>query len=85
MTLFEYDSRFLQKYETIFVHYDYKQPLSVPDHLCGTFDLIIADPPFISEECLVKIAQTIRKLCKSETTKVIVCTGSVEEELVLYF
>lgn len=67
----------------MFVHYDYKSPLNVPEELKNSFDFIIADPPFISEECLVKIAQTIRLLSKN-TSKLIICTGSVVQELVFF-
>lgn len=84
ITLFEYDLRFKTKYLSMFVHYDYKYPLNVPEELKGSFDIIIADPPFISEECLVKIAQTIRLLSKT-TTKLIICSGSVLNEFVKFF
>ena len=70
--LLEYDQRF-SVYENKFVYYDYKRPLDLPDELkCHSFDVVIADPPFLSEECLEKFTQTINFLRKD---KVLLCTG----------
>ncbi|KAL3115918.1 hypothetical protein niasHT_007218 [Heterodera trifolii] len=80
LSLFEYDRRFEQKFPQFFVNYDYRKPLDVPSNLHCNFDLLIADPPFLSDECFIKIAQTIRLLSKKET-KLIVNTGAVMEGL----
>lgn len=70
--LFEYDRRFAI-YQEDFIFYDYNQPQSVVStDMQNYFDLIIADPPFLSEECLEKIAATVRGLSKD---KIILCTG----------
>ncbi|KAL5009635.1 hypothetical protein ScPMuIL_011940 [Solemya velum] len=74
---FEYDERF-GVYGSDFVFYDYKEPLKLPQEMKQSFDVVIADPPFLSEECLLKTAQTIRFLAKD---KVVLCTGAVMEEL----
>jgi hypothetical protein len=37
-------------------------------------DLVIADPPFLSEECLSKAAETMRLL--SRAGKLVLCTGA---------
>jgi len=71
--IFEYDERF-KIYGDDFEFYDYKQPLVLREQLKNSFDLIIADPPFLSEECQVKTGMTIRKLGK-EDHKLIMCTG----------
>lgn len=72
MVLLEYDTRF-QVYGENFVHYDYRQPQQLATTLEeGSFDLVVADPPFLSEDCLSKMAQTIKYLTKD---KVILCTG----------
>ena len=47
--LFEYDERF-NIYGSDYVFYDYKQPLEMSEHFTKYFDLIIADPPFLSDE-----------------------------------
>lgn len=69
--ILEYDKRFA-KYGDDFLFYDYNEPAHIPNALHGTFDLVVADPPFLSEECLTKTAITIRLLAKE---KVLLCTG----------
>ncbi len=70
--LLEYDRRF-EIYGQDFVYYDYRHPLDLPKSLSkGYFDLVVADPPFLSEECLSKISQTVKFLTRH---KVILCTG----------
>ena len=70
--IFEYDRRFAVFGED-FIFYDYKKPLdleaAITEH---SFDLVFADPPFLSEECLTKTAKTIKYLAKE---KIILCTG----------
>lgn len=72
VTLLEYDQRFDVHGED-FIFYDYRHPLDLPDSLIkGSFDLVAADPPFLSEECLTKTSLTIRHLTKN---KILLCTG----------
>ena len=71
--LFEYDSRF-EIYGNDFIFYDYKKPLEFNESLEHYFDLIIADPPFLSGECHIKTGMTIKKIGK-ENLKLIICTG----------
>nr|CAG4649541.1 EOG090X0ABW [Scapholeberis mucronata] len=75
--LFEYDTRF-SVYGDDFVFYDYRSPLEVPKELGSSFSVVIADPPFLSEECLTKTSITMRYLSKGP---LILCTGSIMEEL----
>ncbi|XP_059468475.1 EEF1A lysine methyltransferase 1 [Neocloeon triangulifer] len=77
VTLFEYDERFAA-YETDFCFYDYRNPLKVPSEMTSSFDIVVADPPFLSEECLTKTAVTIRYLAKD---KILLCTGAVMSDL----
>ena len=73
VTLLEYDRRF-EIYGDDFVFYDYNKPLELPEALQKeSFDMVIADPPFLSEECLRKTAQTIKLLAKG---KILLCTGT---------
>ena len=70
--IFEYDRRFAVFGED-FIFYDYKKPLDLPASITEhSFDLVFADPPFLSEECLTKTAETIKYLAKE---KIILCTG----------
>ncbi|XP_006793674.1 EEF1A lysine methyltransferase 1 [Neolamprologus brichardi] len=70
----EYDRRFAS-YGEDFVFYDYNEPLSLPDSVSPhSFDIVLADPPYLSEECLSKVTQTIKYLSKG---KVLLCTGAI--------
>lgn len=75
--LLEYDRRF--ECHDDFVFYDYKEPLKLPDNLQSrSCDIVIIDPPFLSEECLTKAATTAKHLAKD---KIILCTGAVMEDV----
>lgn len=68
----EYDRRFAS-YGDDFIFYDYNEPLSLPASVAPqSFDIVLADPPYLSEECLSKVAKTIKYLSKG---KVLLCTG----------
>ncbi|KAG0368499.1 putative N6-adenine methyltransferase-domain-containing protein [Gamsiella multidivaricata] len=75
--LFEYDTRF-DVYGRQFIHYDYSKPLEfrLSEELKGSIDMIVVDPPFLSEECLTKTLETVRLLLK-KGGKVVLCTGAV--------
>ncbi|KAI9666396.1 MAG: hypothetical protein M1821_004332 [Bathelium mastoideum] len=83
--LFEYDERFAV-FKQDYVHYDFQKPLELQGELNGTFDRLICDPPFLSEDCQTKAALTVKWLSRSwtphiegdekqERPKIIVCTG----------
>ncbi|VDK52964.1 unnamed protein product [Cylicostephanus goldi] len=78
--LLEYDHRFEKKFPLEYVPYDYRHPLAIPEELKGVFDVIIADPPFLADECLVKTAQTVRLLARPNA-KIILCTGAIMEKM----
>jgi hypothetical protein len=50
--LLEIDERFNVFKE--FVHYDFEKALQLPPELKGSFDRIIVDPPFLSDDCQTK-------------------------------
>ncbi|XP_033322542.2 EEF1A lysine methyltransferase 1 isoform X2 [Megalopta genalis] len=78
VTLFEYDERF-KIFGSDYVPYNYKFPLDLTRNMAGYYDLVIADPPFLSDECLTKTALTIKFLAKKN---IVLCTGAVMAELV---
>lgn len=49
------------------------------DYFASQFDLIIIDPPFLSEECLSKTATIAKKLSKP-SAKLILCSGKTVQE-----
>jgi hypothetical protein len=80
--LFEFDHRFANRYSNQFIDYDYRQPLDISTDWHNYFDVIIADPPFIADECIVKMAQTIRLISKSrDSTRIIICTGIIMQPM----
>lgn len=82
--LFEYDNRFerLVLSPDLFIPYDYNHPLKLPKELRGKVDRVLADPPFLSDECLTRTAMTVRTLLKKGEGRTMVCTGGKMEELV---
>ncbi|XP_017714695.1 PREDICTED: protein-lysine N-methyltransferase N6AMT2 [Rhinopithecus bieti] len=75
--IFEYDKRFAV-YGEEFIFYDYNNPLDLPERIAAhSFDIVIADPPYLSEECLRKTTETIKYLTRG---KILLCTGAIMEE-----
>ena len=69
--ILEYDSRF-EKFGEDFVFYDYNKPLEIHKNMKNYYDIVVADPPFLSEECLTKTAITVKFMAKD---KILLCTG----------
>lgn len=84
LTLFEFDTRFASVHPQEFIHFDYNRPNDIPTDKHEKFDLIIADPPFLAAECLIKTAHAMRIMGKKEV-KMILCTGAVMEDMVCFF
>lgn len=81
--LLEFDKRFA-KFGEQFVYYDYNEPFTVKRKFQqNSFDLVVADLPFLAPECLKKISETIKYLAKD---KILLCTGLVmENDVKKYF
>ncbi|KAJ3293163.1 EEF1A lysine methyltransferase 1 [Borealophlyctis nickersoniae] len=80
IVVLEFDRRF-SVFSTDYVFYDFNTPTDLDERSCSRplhhkFDFIIADPPFLSDECWSKTAETVRWLGK-EGTKILVCTGQI--------
>lgn len=80
--LFEYDTRFEVLAGPKFVKYDYNHPTQIPAELKGSFDRLIIDPPFLSDECEIKAATSARWLGKPDA-RFIVCSGAKMRDLLL--
>ncbi|KAM9971643.1 hypothetical protein ACTFIW_011626 [Dictyostelium discoideum] len=75
--LFEYDKRF-DVYGEKFHFYDYNNPEDgISEQLKGNVDYICLDPPFLSEECIEKVAKTIT-LLRKPTTRLLLLTGRIQ-------
>lgn len=77
--VFEIDERFAL-YGDEYARYDYTQPHEVAVHWRGAFDAILIDPPFLSEECLARVAETVALLKREPDVPVILCSGAVMAE-----
>uniref|UniRef100_A0A7G3B2K8 Protein-lysine N-methyltransferase n=1 Tax=Lutzomyia longipalpis TaxID=7200 RepID=A0A7G3B2K8_LUTLO len=75
--LFEYDERFLRKGKNC-IFYDYTKGKDTENlrKFHEFFDLVIADPPFLSEECIARTSEILRHVAKS-SGKIILCSGTV--------
>lgn len=85
MKIFEFDKRF-ESFGEDFQFYDYNEALE-ENHLiayASKFDLVIADPPFLSEECLEKTSLIVKRLIKDEGL-IVLNTGSIQKEFAKKF
>ncbi|XP_049531925.1 protein-lysine N-methyltransferase CG9154 [Anopheles darlingi] len=75
--LFEFDERF-SCHGHHFHQYDYNRAdeMNYLDEFRESFDLIIADPPFLSEECIEKMGIMMKKIAKPNC-KLLLCSGAV--------
>ncbi|ONM50858.1 nucleic acid binding [Zea mays] len=73
--LLEYDERFGQ-YGGDFTFYDYNRPEELPAAMKHAYRVIIADPPYMSKECLEKVAKTVSFLARPEGSFLLLLTGN---------
>ncbi|KAK7208166.1 putative N6-adenine methyltransferase-domain-containing protein [Myxozyma melibiosi] len=91
--VFEHDTRFAVFGPKQFVHYDFNAPMRIPAAVKERFDSVLVDPPFLSEECQVKTAITVRLLLRKPSEedaakgrsrpRVAVCTGQKVADVIL--
>ncbi|RWR85435.1 DNA methylase [Cinnamomum micranthum f. kanehirae] len=77
--LLEYDKRF-EQYGSNFTFYDYNYPEELPSELKHAYQVVVADPPYLSKECLEKVAQTIDFLARPRESYLLLLTGEVQKE-----
>jgi hypothetical protein len=76
--VFEVDQRFAV-YGESFVPYDLYKPLNIPASLCGTFDFVLVDPPYLNPDCLQHLKQTVDILVKKPYTQSKTSSGSNDQ------
>lgn len=81
MKIFEFDKRF-ESFGDDFVFYDYNkaEEENYLAEFATSFDFIIVDPPFLSEECLEKTSRIVKRILKVNGL-IVLNTGSVQCEL----
>ncbi|XP_006339192.1 protein-lysine N-methyltransferase N6AMT2 [Solanum tuberosum] len=75
--ILEYDKRF-EQYGSEFTFYDYNLPEDLPSSMKHSYPIIVADPPYLSQECLEKVAKTISFLTKPGQAYLLLLTGEVQ-------
>ncbi|KAG9446686.1 hypothetical protein H6P81_012814 [Aristolochia fimbriata] len=78
--LLEFDNRFSQ-YGNDFTFYDYNHPEDLPITMRHAYQIIVADPPYLSKECLEKVARTISFLKKPGECYQLLLTGEVQKDV----
>ena len=61
VTIFKYDERF-RIYDSDFISRNYKFLLRIFGDMSNFYDSVIANPPFLSDECFAKTVLTIKFL-----------------------
>lgn len=77
--LLEYDKRF-EQYGSEFTFYDYNQPEELPSSMKNAYQIVVADPPYLSKECLEKVTQTISFLMRPAKSCLLLLTGEVQKD-----
>ncbi|KAJ2785168.1 Protein-lysine N-methyltransferase efm5 [Coemansia interrupta] len=79
--VFEFDKRF-DLFKEQFVFYDFNKPLGFAraEEMKGMFRFIVADPPFLNEDCLSQTMETVKHV-GAENMKLMIDTGAIMEEL----
>ncbi|XWS66515.1 hypothetical protein CRYUN_Cryun05aG0206500 [Craigia yunnanensis] len=75
--LLEYDKRF-EQYGSDFTFYDYNQPENVLLELKHTYQVVVADPPYLSKECLEKVTHSF--LVRPQQSYLLLLTGDVQRD-----
>ncbi|OIV90436.1 hypothetical protein TanjilG_01914 [Lupinus angustifolius] len=79
LQLLEYDKRF-EQYGTDYTFYDYNHPEELPPELKHSYKVVVADPPYLSKECLEKVAEAISFLIQPGESFLLLLTGEVQKE-----
>jgi EEF1A lysine methyltransferase 1 len=79
--LLEFDTRYDCRGD--FTQYDYNAPLDVPETLHGAFAVVVADPPYLADECLTKTCQTVRLLLATPESHRLLLTGAIMRDVAL--
>lgn len=76
--LFEFDRRFTL-FGADFVFYDYKNTANLYEDMLYKdydkyFDIVLADPPFLSQECIEQMSVFIKRVAKDDAN-LLICSG----------
>ncbi len=79
--VFEYDRRFGKIYGDKFCYFDFNYPENLPEEMFGTFDYLMADPPYLDEFTMMQTYKAMKMLARDENTPMCYNTASTMDEL----
>jgi ribosomal protein L33 len=84
VALFEFDKRF-SIFEDAFNFYDLNKPLDIDKIHHNKYDIIVADPPFLNEETIHKVSETMRLISNENGIKIFITGIQVEDSIIKEF
>ena len=84
VALFEFDKRF-SIFEDAFNFYDLNKPLDIDKIHHNKYDIIVADPPFLNEETIHKVSESMRLISNENSLKIFITGIQVEDSIIKEF
>ena len=84
VALFEFDERF-SIFKDAFNFYDLNKPLDIDKIHNKKYDIIVADPPFLNEETIHKVSETMRLISNENGIKIFITGIQVENSIIKEF
>ena len=84
VALFEFDKRF-SIFGDDFNFYDLNKPLEIDKIHHKKYDIIVTDPPFLNDETIHKISETMRLVSNEKGLKIFITGIQVEESIIKEF
>ena len=84
VALFEFDERF-SIFKDAFNFYDLNKPLDIDKIHNKKYDIIVADPPFLNEETIHKVSETMRLISNENGIKIFITGIQVEDHIIKEF
>ena len=80
IALFEFDKRF-SIFGDAFNFYDLNKPLDIDNIHHKKYDIIVADPPFLNEETIHKVSESMRLISNENGMKIFITGIQVEDSI----
>ena len=84
VALFEFDERF-SIFKDAFNFYDLNKPLDIDKIHNKKYDIIVADPPFLNEETIHKVSESMRLISNENSIKIFITGIQVEDSIIKEF
>jgi hypothetical protein len=84
VALFEFDERF-SIFKDAFNFYDLNKPLDIDKIHNKKYDIIVADPPFLNEETIHNVSESMRLISNENSIKIFITGIQVEDSIIKEF